>query len=75
MDEISFKISQENYVKSNNLKNINLDNNLNLNNIVKENNPQRNTQKSPNKTFEVIGRFKVYTLYYDSNLDSILNKL
>ena len=47
----------------------------NLSNLEKESKPQRNTQKSPNKTFEVIGRFKVYTLYYDSNLDSILNKL
>ena len=75
MDEISFKISQENDVKSNNLKNINLDNNLNLNNIGKENKPQRNTQKSPNKTFEVIGRFKVYTLFYDAELDLILKKV
>ena len=68
MDELSFQVSQENDVKSNNLKNINLDNNLNLNNIGKENKPQRNTQKSPNKTFEVIGRFKVYTFIYDHKL-------
>jgi len=75
MDELSFQVSQENDVKSNNLKNINLDNNLNLNNIVKESKPQRNTQKSPNKTFEVIGRFKVYTLFYDAELDLILKKV
>lgn len=75
MDELSFQVSQENDVKSNNLKNINLDNNLNLNNIGKENKPQRNTQKSPNKTFEVIGRFKVYTLFYDAELDLILKKV
>ena len=46
----------------------------NLSNLEKESKKKRNTQKSPNKTFEVIGRFKVYT-FYDSELDLILNKL
>ena len=32
------------------------------------------TNKSPNKTFEVIGRFKVYTLYFDTKIAVILNK-
>jgi hypothetical protein len=47
---------------------------VSLKNLEKEKKKTRNTQKSPNKTFEVIGRFKVYT-FYDSELDLILNKL
>ena len=64
MDELSFQVSQEN---SKNLSNFEKES-------KKESKKKRNTQKSPNKTFEVIGRFKVYT-FYDAELDLILKKL